>query len=107
MARSSRSRGRRVAAAMVAGMGTASGGVLLALAAPAGTASADTPPYELYCPGTPVGNIVLNDVVTTGTITPTAPASGQQFNLTHYSDADAQRPRRRSSMILAAARTDR
>jgi hypothetical protein len=47
---------------------------------PGGTAA-----YELFCPGTPVGNIALNGVVTTGTITPAAPATGQQFNLTNYS----------------------
>ena len=40
--------------------------------------------YELYCPGTPVGNIALNNVDTTGTITPSDPAPGQQFNLTGY-----------------------
>ena len=48
-----------------------------------------TPPgapgsYELYCPGTPVGNIALNNVDTVGTITPPDPAPGQQFNLTGY-----------------------
>jgi len=84
MARLSLRRGRRAAAAMVVGLGTASGGVLLALAAPAGTAYADSAPYELYCPGTPVGNIVLNDAVTTGTITPAAPAAGGSFTLTNY-----------------------
>lgn len=48
-------------------------------------AFADSAAYELYCPGTPVGNIALNGVVTTGTITPASPAPGQQFNLTNYS----------------------
>jgi hypothetical protein len=48
-----------------------------------------TPPgapgeYELYCPGTPVGNIALNDVNTTGTITPADPSPGEQFNVTGY-----------------------
>ncbi|MGH9917568.1 MAG: hypothetical protein ACRD6W_01645, partial [Nitrososphaerales archaeon] len=48
-----------------------------------------TPPgspgaYELYCPGTPVGNIALNNVSTTGTITPPDPTSGEQFTLTGY-----------------------
>jgi hypothetical protein len=47
---------------------------------PPGSAGA----YELFCPGTPVGNIVLNNVNTSGTITPAAPTSGQQFNLTGY-----------------------
>ena len=48
-------------------------------------AFADSSAYELYCPGTPVGNISLNGVLTTGTITPASPAAGQQFNLTNYS----------------------
>jgi len=41
-------------------------------------------PYELYCPGTPVGNIALNNVATTGTIAPADPTPGEQFNLTGY-----------------------
>jgi hypothetical protein len=47
-------------------------------------ASADTAPYELYCPGSPVGNFVINDVVTSGTISPLDPAPGGQFQLTGY-----------------------
>ncbi len=47
-------------------------------------AFADSRADELYCPGTPVGNIVLNDVITTGTISPPAPASGQRFSVTGY-----------------------
>ena len=47
-------------------------------------ASTLTGPYELYCPGTPVGNIVLNDVETVGTITPAAPNTGDTFNLSGY-----------------------
>jgi hypothetical protein len=48
-----------------------------------------TPPgapgaYELYCPGTPVGNIALNNVDTTGSITPANPTPGEQFNVTGY-----------------------
>jgi hypothetical protein len=54
------------------------------LVMPGTSAFADTSPYELYCPHTPVGNIVLNNVVTTGTITPASPAAGSQFNLTNY-----------------------
>jgi hypothetical protein len=69
---------------MVTGLGTASGGIVLALAAPAGSAAAATPPYELYCPGTPVGNVVLNGAVTSGTITPASPAAGATFNLDDY-----------------------
>ena len=57
-------------------------GALSAVAVGAGStaAFADTPSYELYCPGTPIGNVVLNDVVTTGTLT----ASGSSVNLTNY-----------------------
>ena len=65
-------------------------------AAPAYAAST---PYELYCPGTPVGNIALNDVVTDGTITPASPASGQEFNLTGYQSV-VNLP---SSIVSAAA----
>ncbi|MGH9918320.1 MAG: hypothetical protein ACRD6W_05560, partial [Nitrososphaerales archaeon] len=38
-------------------------------------------PYELYCPGTPVGDIAVNDVVTTGSIVPASLAAGDTFNL--------------------------
>ena len=41
-------------------------------------------PYELYCPGTPVGDIVLNGVSTLGTLSPPDPAPGQQFQLDGY-----------------------
>jgi len=41
-------------------------------------------PYELYCPGTPVGNIVLNDVVTTAQVSPADPSAGQQFTVVDY-----------------------
>jgi hypothetical protein len=58
--------------------------VFALFAAQATPAFADSSAYELYCPGTPVGNIVLNGVVTTGTITPASPAAGSQFNLTNY-----------------------
>jgi hypothetical protein len=82
MARSSR-KGRAVAAVIV-GLVGGSGGMFALFAASATPAFADSSAYELYCPGTPVGNIVLNGVVTTGTITPASPASGSQFNLTNY-----------------------
>ena len=56
------------------------------------TGSATTPPppppspgpYEVYCPGTPVGSIVMNDVSTAGTLSPAQPSAGQQFNLAGY-----------------------
>jgi hypothetical protein len=40
--------------------------------------------YELYCPGTPVGTVVLNDAMTTATLSPAAPTAGQAFSLTGY-----------------------
>ena len=43
-----------------------------------------TGPYELYCPGSPVGNLVVNDVTTTATISPASPPQGQSFNLTGF-----------------------
>jgi len=41
-------------------------------------------PYELYCPGTPVGSIVMNDVTNTGTISPPDPTPGESFSVTGY-----------------------
>ncbi|HTZ09656.1 MAG TPA: hypothetical protein VMB72_11315 [Acidimicrobiales bacterium] len=58
--------------------------VVGALATPAGSAFADSAPYELYCPDTPVGNIALNDVETTGTITPASVTPGGQFSLDDF-----------------------
>jgi len=40
--------------------------------------------YELYCPGTPIGNVVMNSVVTSGTITPVRAASHHHFTVTGY-----------------------
>jgi hypothetical protein len=55
---------------------------------PGGTVPPTQPgPYELYCPGTPVGNIVLNNVTTSGTISPATPSAGTQFDLTGYTSA--------------------
>ena len=65
-----------VGIAMIAATGTPHG---------VGTpAFADSSAYELYCPGTPVGNLVLNDAVTTGSLSPAAPSAGQSFSLTNY-----------------------
>ena len=50
----------------------------------ASAAHADTRAYELYCPGTPVGDIVLNDVVTSGTLSPPHPGAGEHFRVTNY-----------------------
>ena len=41
-------------------------------------------PYELFCPQTPVGDIVLNEVTTTATLSPPDPSPGQQFSVTNY-----------------------
>ncbi len=55
-----------------------------------GTTTTTAPPttitgaYELYCPGTPVGSIALNDAVTSATLSPAAPTSGQSFSVTGY-----------------------
>ncbi len=84
MARSSR-KGRAVAAVVVGLAGT--GGMFALFAAAAPSAFATSSPFEVFCPKTPVGDIVLNNVVTSGTITPASPAAGQQFNLTAYSSS--------------------
>ncbi|MGH9030039.1 MAG: hypothetical protein ACRDV4_10565, partial [Acidimicrobiales bacterium] len=47
-------------------------------------AFANSQAYELYCPKTPVGNVVINGVMTTATITPANPAAGSQFSITNY-----------------------
>ncbi len=49
-----------------------------------GPSTGVTPSYELYCPGTPVGNVVLNGVVTSATLSPADPTSGQSFSLDNY-----------------------
>ena len=43
-----------------------------------------TGPYELYCPGTPVGDLDFNDVTTSATVTPSSPSAGGQFQVTGY-----------------------
>jgi len=63
------------------------------------SALADSAPYELYCPGTPLGNVVLNNVTTSATISPAAPTPGQQFTLSGY-QTDASLP---SSLVAAVA----
>ena len=49
-----------------------------------GPGTGPTASYELFCPSTPVGNVVLNGAVTTGTLSPPDPTSGHTFNLTGY-----------------------
>ena len=81
---------RRAGAARVAMLGTAvlvMGASMLAASLVVGGATspayADTTPYELYCPSTPVGNIVLNDIVTTGSLDPANP-SGRPFGIADF-----------------------
>src|SRR5579864_2212397 len=75
-------RSRRALSATLGAVVTLSGTVMLVGAAiEAGQAGADTAPFELYCTGTPVGALVFNDVVISGTLSPAAPAVGQQFSL--------------------------
>jgi len=97
MAGSGRRR-RKVTTVMAAAVG-ASAGVfgLTALASPA--AFATTQAFELYCPGTPVGNIALNNVVVNGTVSPASPAAGSQFNLTGFQTSVALP----SQIVTAAA----
>ncbi len=50
----------------------------------ASAAFANTTKYELYCPGTPLGNLAINGVVTTGNMIPATPTLGQGFKITNY-----------------------
>jgi len=43
-----------------------------------------TGPYELYCPGTPVGTVALNEATTTAVLSPANPTTGEQFYVTGY-----------------------
>ena len=54
--------------------------------------------YELFCPGTPVGNIALNNVSTTASI-PSGLSTGQQFEATNF-QTNLNLP---SSIVSAAA----
>src|SRR5579863_5739246 len=75
----------RVALAGLAATGLGVGMVIVGIASgPGAPAFADSTPYELYCPGTPVGDIALNDVTTSGSITPATVSAGTQFNVTGY-----------------------
>ncbi len=67
------------ALALVVGSSLVAGVITQALTS---SAFADTAPFEIFCPGTPVGNLVLNDVAVTGSLSPANPTAGQQFNLT-------------------------
>ncbi|HVA04822.1 MAG TPA: DUF6801 domain-containing protein [Acidimicrobiales bacterium] len=67
------------AVALVIGSSLVAGVITQALTS---SAFADTSPFEIFCPGTPVGNLVLNDVTVTGAMSPASPTQGQQFTLT-------------------------
>lgn len=76
---------RRWGAAALLGMaGGTAAAAASSLVSSAPFAFADSAPFELFCPGTPVGTIVLNGAVVTGKITPAAPASGSQFSLSGF-----------------------
>jgi hypothetical protein len=72
---------RRMAAIVALGISLT---ILPFLPLSGGSASAATVPYELYCPRTPVGNIVMNDVETNGTMVPADPTRGQRFTISNY-----------------------
>ncbi|HXQ63124.1 MAG TPA: hypothetical protein VN796_12380, partial [Acidimicrobiales bacterium] len=67
------------ALALIVGSSLVAGVITQALMS---SAFADTAPYETFCPNTPLGNIVLNDVTLTGSLSPASPSTGQQFSLT-------------------------
>ena len=66
------------ATALLAGSAMLVDAGVQALTAPA---FADSGQFELFCTGSPVGNIALNDVVISGSLSPASPAAGQQFSL--------------------------
>jgi hypothetical protein len=53
------------------------------IGSPPSEASTNTAAYELYC-STAQGHVVVNGVVTTGTMAPAKPKSGQKVSLTNY-----------------------
>ncbi|HVA04707.1 MAG TPA: hypothetical protein VMU64_13305, partial [Acidimicrobiales bacterium] len=69
------------AVALIAGSMMIVGVTVQALTAPA---FADTSAFELFCTNTPIGNLVFNDVVMTGSLSPAAPSPGQQFSLANF-----------------------
>lgn len=69
------------------GLMLAAGASLSALTimlSPMPSALATTASYELYCPNTPVGTIVMNDTVTIGAFSTRNPAVGQSVRLVDY-----------------------
>lgn len=62
-------------AMLVSSAGVGLGAVL------APSASANTAAYELFCPGSPLGTMVLNQTVTTGRLSPRSPVVGGSVSL--------------------------
>jgi len=85
-----------VAVAFFAGTATA---IAVEVGSSSSPAFAESSPVEVFCPGTPVGNVVSNDVVLNGTLSPSEPAPGQQFDVTGF---QAQVPTA-SSLLQEAA----
>jgi Putative Ig domain len=76
-----------VGRALTIASGAILGTVTVAVVSGSGLGSpsfADSSQYELFCPGSPVGNIVINDVVTSGALSPANPGAGQQFDVAGY-----------------------
>lgn len=71
------------AVSLVAGSMMIVGGVIVQQAM-SGSAGADTSAFELFCTNTPIGNLVFNDVVISGTLTPSSPSPGEQFSLDNF-----------------------
>ena len=70
------------AVALVAGTTMLVGIGVQALMAPA---YADSTPFEVFCPDNLLAaNIVLNDATFSGTLSPSAPAPGQSFNVQNF-----------------------
>jgi len=69
------------AIALASGVAMLGGVVVQTLTSPA---FADSTPYETFCPGTPLGAVVLNDVVATGALSPASPSVAQSFTLTGF-----------------------
>jgi len=76
---------RRTAAAVLLGM--AGGTMAVAASSVLGSAPfafATSSLFELYCPNTPVGTIVLNGAQVAGTISPATLSTGTKFNLSGF-----------------------
>jgi len=77
-------RGRRRTALVVVALVLSAGTSVAGLALRPAPAFADSGPYEYFCPNSAVGSVVMNDVVTTGTLSPPSPGAGEHFSLTGY-----------------------